>query len=94
VIVKVRYYAMLSDAAGKREEDIELPEGSTILDLVHNLIDKYGQKLRDYIYDEKGQLLNYMKFIVNEVNILNLEGFDTSLVEGDLVQVIPPIGGG
>jgi len=94
VIVKVRYYAMLSDAAGKREEDIELPEGSTVLDLVHKLIDRYGQRLRDYVYDEEEQLLNYMKFSVNEVNILSLEGFDTLLGDGDLVQVIPPIGGG
>jgi molybdopterin synthase sulfur carrier subunit len=94
VIVKVRYYAMLSDVAGKREEDIELPEGSTVLDLVHYLIEKFGLRLRNYVYDEEGQLLNYMKFNVNGVNILSLEGFETLLDDDDVVQVIPPIGGG
>jgi len=92
--VQVRYYAMARDVAGKRGEDVTLPGGSTVLDLIHVLIDFYGPAFKGYVYDGEGRLLDYLMFSVNDVNILSLEGFETALRDGDMVRVMPPIGGG
>ncbi|MFH2110276.1 MAG: MoaD/ThiS family protein [Candidatus Bathyarchaeota archaeon] len=92
--VKVRYYAMARDAAGKRDEAVTLPGGSTVLDLVHVLIDLYGPTFKGYVYDDEGRLLDYLMFSVNDVNTLGLDGFETTLRDGDTVRVMPPIGGG
>ena len=92
--VKVRYYSMARDAAGKRVEDVILPGGSTVLDLIHVLIDLYGPAFRGYVYDDEGRLLDYLMFSVNDVDIVGLDGFETTLRDGDTVRVLPPIGGG
>ena len=93
VRIRVRYYAMARDAASKRDEGISLPEGSTVLGLVHSLV-MLHDLLRSYVYDDKGQPMDYLMFSVNEVDIVGLEGFETVLRDGDTVRVMPPIGGG
>lgn len=92
--VQIRYYAMARDAAGKRDEDVTLPEGSTVLDLVNVLIRLYGPAFKGLVYDDGGRLLDYLMFSVNDVDIMGLEGFETTLRDGDTVRVMPPIGGG
>ena len=91
--VQVRYYAMARDAVGKRDEDITLPEDSTVLDLINVLIWLYGLAFRGLVYDG-GRLLDYLMFSVNDVDIRGLHGFETTLRDGDTVRVMPPIGGG
>jgi MoaD family protein len=93
VRVRVRYYAMARDAAGKRDEVISLPEGSTVLGLVHALVMLHGL-LRDYVFDDKGRPMDYLMFSVNDVDVVGLGGFETVLRDGDTVRVMPPIGGG
>ncbi len=91
--VRVRYYAMARDAAGKRDELISMPEGSTVFGLVHTLVMLHGS-LRDYVFDDNGLPMDYLMFSVNDVDIVGLEGFETVLKEEDTVRVMPPIGGG
>lgn len=90
----MRYYAMVRDAAGKRAETLSLPEGSTVRDLITRLVAIYGGKLRGYMYDDEGRLLDYLMFSVNEQDIRSLDGYETVLSDGDRVLVMPPIGGG
>ena len=92
--VELRYYAMVRDAAGKRDETMSLPEGATVMDLINHLIGLYGDRFRGYVYDDEGRLIDYLMFSVNEVDIRSLNGFDTVLRDGDRVLVMPPIGGG
>ena len=92
--VELRYYAMVRDAAGKRDETMSLPEGATVMDLINHLIGLFGDRFRGYLYDDEGRLIDYLMFSVNEVDIRSLNGFDTVLRDGDRVLVMPPIGGG
>jgi len=92
--VELRYYAMVRDAAGKRDETLSLPDGATVKDLINHLIALYGDRFRGYVYDDDGRPLDYLMFSVNEVDIRSLNGFDTVLRDGDRVLVMPPIGGG
>lgn len=92
--VELRYYAMVRDAAGKRDETLSLPEGAAVMDLINHLIGLYGDGFRGYVYDDDGRPLDYLMFSVNEVDVRSLDGFDTVLRDGDRVLVMPPIGGG
>ncbi len=90
----MRYYAMVRDAAGKRDETLSLPEGATVMDLINHLTGLYGNRFSGYVYDSEGRLLDYLMFSVNEVDVRSLHGYDTVLMDGDRVFVMPPIGGG
>ena len=91
--VRVRYYAVAREAAGKSDEAVSLPEGSTMLDLVKALVGLHGP-LEEYAFDGDGRPLDYLMFSVNDVDISGLGGFRTVLRDGDTVRVMPPIGGG
>jgi len=93
VRVRVRYYAIAGDAAGRRDEVVSLQEGSTVLVLVHALVGLHDA-LRGLVFDADGRPMDYLMLSVNDVDIVGLDGFGTVLRDGDLVRVMPPIGGG
>jgi MoaD family protein len=92
--VQVRYYAMLREAAGTRREELELPEGSSFGDLMDFVVEKYGPIFRRYVFEDDGRERDYLSFMVNGVSVHSREGFDTPLEDGDVVAILPPVGGG
>ncbi len=92
--VEVRYYAMLREIAGKRFERVALPEGSTVRDLIDLLVERYGEGFERYIYDGEKRVRGYLSYMLNGVNINSLEGFETPIRDGDILSLLPPIGGG
>jgi molybdopterin converting factor small subunit len=51
--VKVKFFAALRDLAGLKEADIELPDGSTVTDLLQELTNRFGEPFKKYVFDEK-----------------------------------------
>lgn len=94
VEVEVRYYAMLRDAADRRSEEIVLTEGSSFGDLMDIVVEKYGAVFRRYVFDDGGRERDFLSFMVNGVSVHSREGFDTPLADGDVVAILPPVGGG
>jgi MoaD family protein len=93
VRVNVKYFGPVYVATGVREEQIALPEKTTIEELLV-LLDKRYDKLHSYLFDQKGDLIDYLSISVNGVYITNMKKFDTLLKDGDLIFLMPPIGGG
>jgi MoaD family protein len=92
--IEVKYYAMIRGVTGKRIEKISISKITSVRDLLHFLIERYGEELSTFIYDEKNKPLDYLIFLLNGVNIFSLDGFETRLNEGDIFSFIPPLGGG
>ena len=93
--VRVRYFTTLRELAGFSEEELEVGDVSTLTDLVRRIAEKYGEEASSYLYvDETGNIDPTMQFLVNGVSIRSLQGFKTRLADGDVVAVVPPIGGG
>jgi len=92
--VEVKLYAMLREIASKKLEKVDLPEKASMRDLIDFLISKYGEEFGTYIYDADKQVRNYLSYMINGVNINSLNGFETTLKDGDVISLLPPVGGG
>ena len=92
--VKVKFFAMLREIAGKKAEEITLQAKSSVGDLINFLVERYGPEFERYIYNSEKYARNYLSYMLNGVNINRLDGFNTILKNGDVLALLPPIGGG
>jgi molybdopterin synthase sulfur carrier subunit len=92
--VEVKFFTSLRDITGKKAEEIQLQNVITVEELLTLLSEKYGKNFREYIYNKKGKVQDFLSFLVNGRNINVLQGFDTELKQGDIIAIIPPVGGG
>jgi len=93
--VKVRYFTTLRELARTMEEEIEMENGTTLGDLLEKIALKYGKPAFNYLYDKRsGAVDPSIQFLVNGVSIGNLQGVGTELKDGNVVAIVPPIGGG
>jgi len=96
VQVKVRFFTNLREIVNKREERLTFANDEKItIDLVlKTLAQKYGKPFVQYVYDGKiGQPKNFLQFLVNG-NSTSLNGMETELKDGDVLAILPPVGGG
>jgi molybdopterin synthase catalytic subunit len=92
--VRVRFFTSLREISGKIEEEFELEDHAVLASLINKIVLLYGQEARKYLYFKKEIIDPSIYFLVNGVNSKLLGGENTMLNEGDIVAVIPPIGGG
>ena len=92
--VHLRYYSIVRDATDRKVETIELEEDSRIRDLLNILVNRYGETLRVYLYNDGAIRTDYLMITVNDVDTMSLNKYDTILHDGDTVMLLPPIGGG
>ena len=92
--ITVRFFTVLRELTGKKEEKLEFSSSVTINELLDYLSKKYGRQFTEYIYNASGKPRGYLQFLVNGKSITTLQDFKTRLKEGDKVAIIPPVGGG
>ncbi len=92
MFVHIKAFANFRDILGK-DIDVELKDCSTIKDLLDDLISS-RQRLKSALFDESGQIKEYVILMKNRRNINSLDGLDTMLSEGDEVAILPPVAGG
>ncbi|AGF97998.1 MoaD/ThiS family protein [Methanosarcina mazei] len=92
--INVKFLASIREIAGAHEMQFELNSGYTVKDLLEFLELRFGAEFKEAagkpFEDENPRL----RFLVNGRDIDYLRGPGTELKEGDLVVLIPPVGGG
>jgi len=91
VKVKVTLFGALAKTAGEKAVEIE---ASTLKDAVDKLIERYGEKFKSRIYDEKGKVRRFVNIYINGKDIRFLNHLETQLNDGDNISIIPAVGGG
>ena len=87
--IKVKFFASFRELF--QEGEVELPNGSTMRDLLNFLCD--SSKRREGIFDGN-ELKPYLSILKNGQHIFHLNGLETKLDDGDTVAMFPPVGGG
>lgn len=94
--VRVRYFTTLRELARCAEEEFELMDGTFLGDLIEMIVLKYGDETCRYLYvDENRKVIDpSIRILVNGKDSRMLRGMETELRDGDIIAIIPPIGGG
>ncbi|MGQ9550788.1 MAG: MoaD/ThiS family protein [Candidatus Bathycorpusculaceae bacterium] len=94
--VKVEYLGHIKNVLDSaREEEVEIDDEASIIDLLIKLCEKYGEPFRKAIYQKGGSDVkpNYV-ITVNGYLLNQLEGVETKLKNGDHVALMPIVSGG
>jgi len=93
--ISIRYFTTLREITSKKEEKLIYTNHNPTVELIlKTLSDKYGKPFTDYVFDTKGQVKKFLQLLINGTNTTSLNGIKTTLQEGDVLAILPPIGGG
>jgi len=95
--ISVRFFTSLREITRKKEETLEFSNDAkvTVDKVLQVLSREYGKQFVDYIHDsETGEVRGFLQFLVNGKSSTNLKGLQTELKEGDVLAILPPVGGG
>ena len=92
--VTIKFFTSLREITRNKMVNLQLKNIISVEELLSLLFEKYGQEFQDYVYNQEGKVQDFLSFLVNGKNINNLQGFNTILKEGDIIAILPPVGGG
>jgi len=95
--VSVRFFTSLREIVDKKEETLKFPDGEkvTVDKVLKTLAHRYGKRFVEYVYDANdGKVKGFLQFLINGRSASTLDDLDTELLDGDVLAIIPPVGGG
>jgi MoaD family protein len=95
--VSVRYFTVLREIVGKKEETIEFLKGqkATVSSVLKCLSTKYGKEFDEYVYDPKTrEVKGFLQFLVNGRSLSGAKSIESPLSDGDVLAILPPVSGG
>jgi sulfur-carrier protein len=85
----------IKQALGQRLIEVDLPQDSTVEDLLAYMKKGWGEKLDFHLFNpDDGKVLDHLRIMVNGQTIHFLKGMDTPLKENDEVLIMPLVSGG
>jgi len=95
--VSVRFFGSLRALLGKKVECVKFEdrERATVEKVLNRLSEIYGKDFVEYVFDRRtGEVQSYLLLLVNGRSTTVLGGLETRLVDGDVLAILPPVGGG
>jgi sulfur-carrier protein len=95
--MKVTIHTILDikQALGQRLIEVDMPQNSTVEDLLAYMKKRWGEKLDSRLFHpDDGKVLDHLRIMVNGRTIGFLKGMATLLYEGDEVLIMPLVSGG
>lgn len=84
---------MVTDIVGKKKLELEL-SGKTVKDVVDELIERYGKKVREAFYDAQGNFDLMIQIVLNGKSFILPDKHNTLLNEGDSLTFMLLLPGG
>jgi MoaD family protein len=94
--IKLEYLGHVTNMTGNlRTEEITIKNGSSVIDLLSTLSQKYGEPFKKAVYEPGFSDLksNYIA-TVNGQLLNQLDGINTKLRDGDHFTIMPVVSGG
>ncbi len=95
--VTIRFFTVLREITDKKQETLEFQQNEkvTIMKILNTLSNTYGANFKDYVFDQQtGKTKGFLQFFINGQSSIALNGLETELKDGDMLAIIPPVGGG
>lgn len=92
--VRVRYFGMLHEIVGKREEEVTIEDSASVSQLIERITKLHGRRLEEYVFDSKGQLKDGLAYAVNGDSTDEGELKRIKCKEVSEFVILPPISGG
>ena len=86
--VRVLYFGLVRNVVKEAEEDISLPAGSTVRELVEILCQKHGEALRDALFTVEGTLTANTILLLDGTNVQYSRGLDTEIGADQSLHVL------
>ncbi len=90
--IKLIFTAQIKEAVGLGSDNIAIYENEKLQSLLRRLAERYGEKFRKILYDDKGRYHNSNLIVINEEQIAYNENI--SLNDGDELILLSPVSGG
>lgn len=92
--LRVQYTAQIRTAAKRSEDEVDLPEGSSLAMLLGHLAERLGPEAAAHLVTSGGEAHRSLLIIVNDSLVASGAIATTVLRNGDVVTFLPPIAGG
>lgn len=93
--VTVKLYSVPREVAGKSTLKIVVPDRSSVKDVLEKIIHQFKEGFEDrYRLVGERNILDYFLVFVNNTPISHLEGLETKIGEGDVLDILEPVSGG
>ncbi len=92
--MNVNFYATLRTVTGQKSVEFDLPEGSTVGQLVQAIVTRYPA-MHDILLNPQGDLYGHVHVFINGRDTPFLEDrLETVILPADQINVFPAVGGG
>ncbi|WP_223791008.1 MoaD/ThiS family protein [Methanobacterium spitsbergense] len=91
-MIEIKFLTRFIDITG--EKNIKIEDVPDIKTLVEFLCKKYDESFKEVLFDENGNLRDYLKVMINGEDIRDINGLDTPLKDGDQIVMFQTIAGG
>jgi MoaD family protein len=86
-------FPMVSDVIGKKKIDMDVP-GDTVKDVIDELIRRYGKKVEQAFYDDKGHLDVTLQMTLNGKTFISADQLHAPVKNGDTLTFVLLLAGG
>jgi MoaD family protein len=94
--ITIRSFLTLREVMGYQSA-LELEVGNlTLIELLHELADRFGDRFKQMVFDQAGKGLNpHIRILINGRHYSHIpEKLNTRLQAGDEISIFPPVAGG
>jgi MoaD family protein len=95
--ITVLFFTILREIVDKKEENLQFPNDTkvTISEVLKDLNGRYGKPFAEYVFEPQiDEVKTFLQFFVNGQSASAKNGLETMLYDGDVLAIVPPVGGG